>query len=78
VSPEMADSIKCDVPAGPEGLPQNPRWSPDGSRLLYEMQRPDGKHDLWVINSDGTNRLNLTKGQGDKTDGAWSPLLHKP
>jgi Tol biopolymer transport system component len=65
------------VPVGPLGLPQNPRYSPDGSRLLYELQRPDGKHDLWIINADGTNQINLTKGQGDNMDGSWSPAHRK-
>lgn len=78
VTPAQVDSIRCMVTAGPDGLPQNPRWSPDGSRLLYESQRPDGKHDLWIINADGTNQINLTRGIGDNIDGAWSPAEHKP
>jgi Tol biopolymer transport system component len=77
VTPAMVSSVRCMVTAGTDGLPQNPRWSPDGSRLLYESQRPDGKHDLWIINGDGTNKINLTKGEGDNTDGVWSPTLHK-
>ena len=78
VGPETVKTIPYLVAAGPDGLPQNPRWSPAGNRLLYESQRPDGKHDLWIINSDGTNKLNLTKGQGDNVDGVWSPAAHKP
>lgn len=78
VTPDMVDSVRYMVAAGPAGVPQNPRWAPDGSRLLYELQRPDGKHDLWIINADGTNPINLTKGQGDNTDGAWSPAHRKP
>lgn len=65
------------IPAGVDGLPQNPRWSPDGSRLLYESVRSDGKRDLWIINADGTNKFNLTKGVGDNYDGVWSPAQHK-
>ena len=77
VTLDMVDSMRYMVAAGPAGLPQNPRWAPDGSRLLYELQRPDGKHDLWIINADGTNPINLTKGQGDNTDGVWSPAHRK-
>jgi Tol biopolymer transport system component len=77
VTPSMVDSVSYMVPVGPLGLPQNPRYSPDGSRLLYELQRPDGKHDLWIINADGTNQINLTKGQGDNMDGSWSPAHRK-
>ena len=78
VTQAVVNSVRYMVAAGPEGLPQNPRWAPDGSRLLYELQRPDGKHDLCVINADGTNKFNLTKGQGDNTDGVWSPAHRKP
>ncbi len=68
------DSLQYLLPADASGLPQNPRWSPDGLHLLYELRRPDGKRDLWCINSDGTNRINLTKGKGDCYDGSWAPL----
>ncbi len=61
--------------ADAKGIPANPRWSPDGARLLYEMRRPDGGHDLWVINSDGTNALNLTeKLGGDNSQSVWAPM----
>ena len=73
--PEDVPHLPLLVPASSEGKPQNPRWSPDGKRLVYEMLRPDGKRDLWTINSDGTNRINLTKGQGDNSEAAWAPTL---
>ncbi|HLK55167.1 MAG TPA: hypothetical protein VKU00_01300, partial [Chthonomonadaceae bacterium] len=76
VDAEHLDTIRYMLPASADGKPQNARWSPDGSRLLYEMVRTNGKRDLWVINADGTNPLNLTKGKGDNMDGAWAP--HKP
>ncbi len=74
---EQADAMQYLVAATPDAKPQNPVWSPDGSRLLYEATRTDGKRDLWVVNSDGTDPINLTKGQQDGTDnyqGAWSPV----
>ncbi len=77
VTPQVVDSVRYMVQTDGDGKPMHPRWSPDGSRMLYEMQRPDGKHDLWIINADGTNRINLTKGQGDNTDASWSPAPRK-
>ncbi len=51
-----------------------PRWSPDGSRLLYVAADPGHGLDLWVINADGTGPANLIQSPGDDTDPAWSPL----
>jgi Tol biopolymer transport system component len=37
-------------------------WSPDGSKLLYVAQAADSFNglDLWMINADGTNPIDLT------------------
>ena len=69
-----AEGMRYLVPASPSGTPQKPRWSPDGNKLSFEMVRPDGKRDIWVINSDGTNSINLTHGEGDNMDAVWSPI----
>jgi Tol biopolymer transport system component len=57
----------------------NPRWSPDGRRILYS--KPGGVDsfgndlglDLFVINADGSGEQNLTQSVGDDTLGRWSP-----
>ena len=69
--------LPCAIPATADGMPKLPRWSPDGSRILYQVTRTDGKNDLWVINNDLTNPLNLTKGIDDNTQGVWSPAKPK-
>jgi len=56
-----------------------PRWSPDGQRLLFIA--PGGTDssgnklgtDVWVMNPDGTGITNLTAAPGDDTDPAWAP-----
>ena len=56
-----------------------PRWSPDGQRLLFIA--PGGNDsfgnklgsDVWVMNLDGTGVTNLTAAPGDDTDPAWAP-----
>jgi len=73
VLPESVNRLTYLVAATPQSRPQNPRWSPDGRRLLYEVTGQNGKRDLWTINSDGTNPNNLTKGHGDNYDATWSP-----
>ena len=55
-----------------------PRWAPDGNRLLYVA--PGGNDnfgnslglDIWVMNADGSGIQNITVGPGDDTDPAWS------
>lgn len=69
--------IRFTIGVGPGGKPGHPLWSPDGSRLLYQVARPDGGNDLWVINGDGTDPINLTKGVVDNTQAAWSPAVRK-
>jgi predicted Ser/Thr protein kinase len=56
-----------------------PRWSPDGQRLLFIA--PGGTDsfgnklgsDVWAMNADGTGITNLTAAAGDDTDPAWAP-----
>ncbi len=36
-----------------------PRWSPDGSRIVFERRTYPGS-DIWVMNADGSNPVNLT------------------
>jgi serine/threonine protein kinase len=56
-----------------------PRWSPDGQRLLYVG--PAGTDslgnklgfDIWLINANGTGLTDITSSPGDDVDPAWSP-----
>jgi hypothetical protein len=43
-------------------------WSPDGMRLVYSSNG-----DVYVIDMDGSNPVNLTPGPAWATDPAWSP-----
>jgi Tol biopolymer transport system component/predicted Ser/Thr protein kinase len=61
------------------GDKHQPRWSPDGKRILYVA--PGGRddfgndlgQDIWLINLDGTQNENITHHAGDDVDPAWSP-----
>ncbi len=47
----------------------NPAWSPDGQRIASSI---DG--DIWVMDTDGSNRVNLTGLFGESAENpAWSP-----
>src|SRR4051812_35931709 len=49
----------------------NPRWSPDGERILFESNR-SGSPQLWVVGAEGEPKqlTNITTGA---SGGIWSP-----
>ena len=55
------------------GDTREPCWSPDGKQIVCTMYRKDEKRDIWRVNADGSNAVNLTKGEGDNWNPAWSP-----
>lgn len=48
-------------------------WSPDGERLLFRSFR-DGNYELYAVERDGSNLVNLTNNPGtDTVPAVWSP-----
>lgn len=61
-----------------EGLSyeQQPRWSPDGSRLAFVSDRGGGDN-IWLMNADGSNKKQLTKEEFRLLNQpSWSPDGH--
>ncbi|HSN73001.1 MAG TPA: hypothetical protein VLT59_15900, partial [Steroidobacteraceae bacterium] len=56
---------------------ERPAWSPDGTRIAFSSRPAGGAAEIWVINADGSNPINLTADQTDagKDSPAWSPQL---
>lgn len=63
-------------PAGVEGRPNHPDWSPDGARLAFVVDENDGTADIWVADADGGNARKLVDCVAPcryAEEPAWSP-----
>ncbi|VTT97315.1 peptidase s9 : Dipeptidyl aminopeptidase/acylaminoacyl peptidase OS=Singulisphaera acidiphila (strain ATCC BAA-1392 / DSM 18658 / VKM B-2454 / MOB10) GN=Sinac_5836 PE=4 SV=1: PD40: PD40: Peptidase_S9 [Gemmataceae bacterium] len=49
-----------------------PRWSPDGTKILFESSR-SGSSQLWVVPADGGEPKQLTDISTGASGGQWSP-----
>jgi dipeptidyl aminopeptidase/acylaminoacyl peptidase len=60
---------------------RDPAWSPDGTKIAFSRigaASPDAHANVWVMDADGSNQVNLTPGSNDNqgntgTEPAWSP-----
>jgi Tol biopolymer transport system component len=57
---------------GQAGFLSAPTWSPDGSKLAFVSER-DGSPDIWLMDSEGSNLVNLTRHEAKDHSPAWSP-----
>ena len=53
----------------------SPAWSPDGTQITFVSARDDDWGDIFVMDADGSNPVNLTPDEGKSQDVApsWSP-----
>ena len=50
-----------------------PSWSPDGSKIAFSGAKRGVLADVFVINADGSNRVQLTTAPDDDVLPRWSP-----
>ena len=77
----LASGAVARLSGDPRWTETNPRWSPDGRRVVfasnrahYEGATPEtgtADMDLWLVNSDGSGRIRLTDHPGNDTDPVW-------
>lgn len=51
---------------------RGPTWSPGGARIAFKTNR-DGNDEVYVMNADGSNLVNLTNNAAHDREPAWSP-----
>jgi len=51
----------------------HPRFSPDGSKIVFYSHLHDYDDEIYIINSDGSNHINLTKTLGNDNFPQFSP-----
>lgn len=59
-----------------DGEETEPSWSPNGARIAFTHVRPNGRSDIWVMNADGTEPVNLTAEMSSgarRVAASWSP-----
>ena len=61
------------VPIG-EGLESMLAWSPDGSQIAFSEQAAGQPAELYVMNSDGTERDQIDTGPGASDQPDWQPI----
>lgn len=53
---------------------RDPTWSPDSKKIAFSKQTPDGFHDIFTINADGSGLINITQTHRvSEGSPAWSP-----
>ncbi|MHB9029880.1 MAG: hypothetical protein ACYC9O_14020 [Candidatus Latescibacterota bacterium] len=71
ISPDSALSFPTMI-TDTRGINQNAGWSPDGKQLVCQSSR-DGHYEIWKMNADGSNAVNLTKSEDWEDEPSWSP-----
>ncbi|MDJ0838527.1 MAG: hypothetical protein QNK37_18565 [Acidobacteriota bacterium] len=56
----------------PSRRAQSPSISPDGRKVAFSIAK-DGNSDIWVMNLDGSDAVQLTRHPGIDTNPSWAP-----
>lgn len=51
---------------------REPAWSPNGSKIAFTSNKA-GNLDIWVVDPDGSNPVQLTTDPADEEEPTWSP-----
>jgi Tol biopolymer transport system component len=54
------------------GAQSAPRWSPDGKRIVYGSTAPGAASEIFIMDADGSNAVNVTQHQASDSVPSWS------
>lgn len=55
------------------GYDLEPVWSPDGQKIVFVSLRRSESWNIWVMDADGSNLIQLTNNKSDDSFPQWSP-----
>ena len=68
---------QAELEPGSQGIASYPTWSPDSMRIAFYAANEQGYREVWVVDIDGSNLVNLTNGLGGDYP-AWQPVVLSP
>ena len=69
---EFGASVKVSMLTGAAGAERSPSFSPDGTQVVYEWERENGEHHLYLKVIGSGDPVPLTAGPGSEYGPAWS------
>ncbi len=69
---EFGVSAKVSMLTGGDGAERNPSFNPDGTQVVYEWERENGEHHLYLKVIGSGDPIPLTAGPGSEYGPAWS------
>jgi TolB protein len=66
-------SNKTDITASVLDSSTDPSWSPDGASLAFSRGPSYSEHDIWRMDADGGNAVQLTTDSAPEIRPSWSP-----
>lgn len=68
----LADETLDELLDAPDDIDYSPRWSPDGSQILFISNRAENM-EIFSMNPDGSEITQVTDGADPVSGAAWSP-----
>ena len=71
--PDLPDQQAELKPGWSSAAHPGPTWSPDSMRVAFSAKSEQGYEEVWIVDIDGSNLVNLTNGLGGDYP-AWQPV----